>query len=247
MDRHVTYNIVCTTTTTTTTITHTTTTHPPTHPPTTRCLCSSVACLCNLCTNSGGYHSSPKGVWPDATHNAPRGQKSASSGGVRPAALREPVPQLLMEHAACPCSSGVPSLSLPVLADRAAEVVDSSSLRFLTANALEPRREEEEEMKRREKQEELNSRGFQVIAGLDQRDSFWREGRRHHPCRCAEAHPHGFADHGDSTVAVLGQGDRCPWYAGRAGSSKSCTRCVQRQVPSAAAVHQQGRLHSVSR
>ena len=27
------------------------------------------------------------------------------------------------------------------------------------------------------------------------------------------------ADHGDSTVAVLERGDRCPWYAGRGGSS----------------------------
>ena len=58
-----------------------------------------------------------------------------------------------------------------------------------------------------------------------------------------KTHPHGFADHSDSTVAVLGQGDRCPWYEGRAGFSKSFARCVQRQVPSASAVHQQGRLH----
>ena len=32
----------------------------------------------------------------------------------------------------------------------------------------------------------------------------WRDGRRH-PCRAAEALPHGLADHGDSTVAVLVQ------------------------------------------
>ena len=61
----------------------------------------------------------------------------------RPAALRKPVPQLVSEHAACPCSSGAPP-SLPVLADRAADVVDSSSLRFFTASSLEVRREEEE-------------------------------------------------------------------------------------------------------
>ena len=47
---------------------------------------------------------------------------------------------------------------------------------------------------------------------------FWREGRRHHPCRCAEAHPHGFSDHGDSTVAVLGPGDRCPLRSARVHS-----------------------------
>ena len=59
----------------------------------------------------------------------------------------------------------------------------------------------------------------------------------------AEAHLHGLADHGDSPVAVLDRGDRCLWYAGRAGSSKSFARCVQRQVPSTAAVHQRGRRH----
>ena len=37
----------------------------------------------------------------------------------------------------------------------------------------------------------------------------WRDGRRH-PCRAAVAYAHGLVDHGDSTVAVLGQGDRCP-------------------------------------
>ena len=64
--------------------------------------------------------------------------------------------------------------------------------------------------------------------------------------RGAQADSHGPCDHGDSSVAVLERGDRCPWYAGRAGSSKSFARCEQRQVPSAAAVHQhqQGRLHS---
>ena len=103
------------------------------------------------------HHSAPKGGWPDATHNALRGQKSASSVGARPAALREPVPQLVSEHAACPCSSGAPPLSLPVLADRTADVVDSSSLRFLTASAVEARREEDEERQKREEQEELNS------------------------------------------------------------------------------------------
>ena len=105
------------------------------------------------------HHSSPKGWWPVATHNALRGQKSVSSVGARPAALREPVPQLASEHAACPCSSGAPPLSLLVLADRAADVVDSSSLRFLTASALEARREEEEEEEERQKREELTFEG----------------------------------------------------------------------------------------
>ena len=66
--------------------------------------------------------------------------------GVRPEPLAEPrhwfIPGL---EALCPDDDGAPSLSLPSLADRAAEVVDSSSLRFLTASALEARRKEEEE------------------------------------------------------------------------------------------------------
>ena len=52
------------------------------------------------------------------TNDAVRSQKTASSRGVRPGVLQDPAPQLVSEHAACPCSSGVPSLSLPVLADR---------------------------------------------------------------------------------------------------------------------------------
>ena len=99
------------------------------------------------------HHSSPKGRWPDATHNALRGQKSASSVGARPVALREPVPQLVSEHAACPCSSGAPPLSMPILADRAADGVDSSSLRFPTASALEARRKEEEEKKEQKRKD----------------------------------------------------------------------------------------------
>ena len=77
------------------------------------------------------------------TNDAARSQKTVGSRGVRPGVLQDPAPQLVSEHAACLCSSEVPSLSLPVLADRAAEVVDSCSLRFLTASALEARREEE--------------------------------------------------------------------------------------------------------
>ena len=89
---------------------------------------------------------------PD-TNDAVRSQKTVSSRGARPGVLQDPAPQLVSENAACPCSSGVPSLSLPVLADRAAEVVDSSSLRFLTASALEARSKEEEE-KKKEKEKE---------------------------------------------------------------------------------------------
>ena len=79
----------------------------------------------------------------DVVHEALRGQKTASSGK-RPAALRESGPQLVVEHAGCPCSC-LPSLATPSLADATADVVDSSSLRFLAASALEARRKEEKE------------------------------------------------------------------------------------------------------
>ena len=62
--------------------------------------------------------------------------------GTRPEPLVEPLRCLVAGlEALCPVD-GVPSLSTPVLADRAADGVDSSSLRFLTASALEARREE---------------------------------------------------------------------------------------------------------
>ena len=78
--------------------------------------------------------------------------------GMRPEPLTEPrhwfIPGL---EALCPDDVGAPSLSLPGLADRAAEVVDSSSLRFLTASALEARRKEEEEKKKKKKEKELEA------------------------------------------------------------------------------------------
>ena len=55
----------------------------------------------------------------------------------------------------------VSSVSLPVLADRAAEVVDSSSLRYLTAAALR-QREEEERQKRFEEREEAKKRADEM-------------------------------------------------------------------------------------
>ena len=78
---------------------------------------------------------------------------------MRPEPLAEPrhwfIPGL---EALCLDDAGAPSLSLPGLADRAAEVVDSSSLRFLTASALEARRKEEDEERRKvEEQEKLKT------------------------------------------------------------------------------------------
>ena len=83
------------------------------------------------------HHTAPRGpkmarvgeeVVQDA-HEALRGLKTPPPGK-RPAALRESGPQLVAEHAGCPCSC-LPSLATPSLADATADVVDSSSLRFL--------------------------------------------------------------------------------------------------------------------
>ena len=94
------------------------------------------------------HHSAQRGAGPE-TYSAPRRQTTATEGevrepynaarsqkpplpGTRPAALREPMPQLGLEHAACPCSSGAPCLAPPALADAAAEAVDQRALVFLT-------------------------------------------------------------------------------------------------------------------
>ena len=44
------------------------------------------------------HHSSPKGGWPGATHDALRGQTTASSGGRRPGVLKEPEPPNVVER-----------------------------------------------------------------------------------------------------------------------------------------------------
>ena len=44
------------------------------------------------------HHSSPKGWWPGATHDALRGQTTASSGGRRPDVLKEPEPPNVVDR-----------------------------------------------------------------------------------------------------------------------------------------------------
>ena len=56
---------------------------------------------------------------------------------------REPMPQLGLEHAACPFSSGAPSLPPLALADAAAEAMDQRALAFLTSRALAAQKEQE--------------------------------------------------------------------------------------------------------
>ena len=87
-------------------------------------------------------------------YEALRGQRTAMTVGERPGVLQDLAPQLVAEHAGCPCSC-LPSLATPSLADATADVVDSSTLRFLTAAALKAKRKlEEEEMEKAKKLKE---------------------------------------------------------------------------------------------
>ena len=79
-------------------------------------------------------------------NSAPRGQKTHKAPG-RPGVLKKPQPLVVVVLAAFPRTAG-PSLATPSLADAVADVVDSSSLRFLTAAALAARRKEEEKAKK---------------------------------------------------------------------------------------------------
>ena len=64
-------------------------------------------------------------------HEALRGQKTPPPG-TQPATLREPGLQLAVEHAACPCSSGVPPL--PALGGDCS--LDDVAVQFLVAQTL---------------------------------------------------------------------------------------------------------------
>ena len=87
----------------------------------------------------GGGASSAR--WPTGTEDSPP--------GTQPAALREPGLQLVVEHAACPCSSGVPPL--PALGGDCS--LDVVAVQFLVAQTLLEREQkalavkEEEELK----------------------------------------------------------------------------------------------------
>ena len=76
-------------------------------------------------------------------------------GGQRPGVLQDPAPQLVSEHAGCPCSC-LPSLATPSLADATADVVDSASVRFLAASALAARRKDEAEELARSMEEKVH-------------------------------------------------------------------------------------------
>ena len=87
------------------------------------------------------HHS--RGVGPAVPHEALRGQTPASSMGRRPGVLKEPVPPVVVEHAACPCS-GAPLLVVPSLAAAESDGVDGTTLKYLLKLALKEQEKEHE-------------------------------------------------------------------------------------------------------
>ena len=99
------------------------------------------------------------------THVGLRAQKTASSAGARPAALKVAEPGAVVFAAWCSQAEGAPGplrfprLALPQLAAPANEVVDTAAVRFLLAQNLKKRQEEEALAKKEEEEleEELCS------------------------------------------------------------------------------------------
>ena len=84
--------------------------------------------------------------------------QSTPHPGERPGLPSEPGPQRSDRTVRRSSGDNLPTLALPALAGSAGEVVDSSSLRFLTASALKARREEEEEERKKKEKEKMEER-----------------------------------------------------------------------------------------
>ena len=95
----------------------------------------------------------PREVEEHEAYVGPRAQKTPPPG-TQPAALREPGLQLVVEHAACPCS-GAPLLVVPSLALAESDGVDGTSLKYLLKLALQKKKEEEVRKKREEEQRQV--------------------------------------------------------------------------------------------
>ena len=107
-------------------------------------------------------------------HSAPRRPKTASAR-MRPGVLEDPEPRRETEHGLYaaprglkPPSPGVPSLATPLLAGQATEVLDASTLAFLTRAVLEEKKkaevEKEERMRRQRRQSLVQDALFAVPA-----------------------------------------------------------------------------------
>ena len=90
------------------------------------------------------HHSSPKGGWPDTTHDAPRGQKTAISAGAHPGVLKEPevlVGAVTVGYVAAPG----PLLVVASLAG--GDEVDATTVSHLLKAALVKKKKKKEERK----------------------------------------------------------------------------------------------------
>ena len=97
-------------------------------------------------------------------------QRTARTVGARQGVLVEPEPKrgaVTDGYVAAP----VPSLAVPLLAGAAGEVVDSSSLRFLTAAALRQREEERKKELEEKRKRELEEAEVERMLELNRRVS----------------------------------------------------------------------------
>ena len=123
------------------------------------------------------HHSAQVGA--DVLYAAPRSQKTDRTTGRRPGVLKEPVPPVVVEHAACPCS-GALLLVVPSLAAAESDGVDGTSVKYFLKLALQKKKEEEkEEKKRKEEYEErmsvLNRRVRDGLPLTSAEDAAWRQ------------------------------------------------------------------------
>ena len=120
---------------------------------------------------AASLHSSPKGGWPDTTHDALRGQKTASSAGARPGVLTEPEVHWEAATVGYVAAPG-PLLAVPVLAG--GDGVDRTALSFLVRRAVEDRKREEEE-KEKAKARKKKEAQKQADLELAKRDPWWAQ------------------------------------------------------------------------
>ena len=117
------------------------------------------------------HHSSPKGGWPDTTHDALRGQKTASSAGAHPGVLKEPEVHWEAATVGFVAAPG-PLFAVPVLAG--GDGADRTALSFLVRRAVEDRKREEEE-KEKEKARKKKEAQEEADLELAKRDPWWAQ------------------------------------------------------------------------
>ena len=92
------------------------------------------------------HHSSPKGGWPDTTHDALRGQKTASSAGAHPGVLKEPE---VLVRAVTVGYVAAPRPLLVVASLAGGDEVDATTVSYLLKAALVVKKKEERKVQER--------------------------------------------------------------------------------------------------